>query len=133
MFWVDPDLKEVVIDVMAIQRCILNLISNAIDACNEKEKGTVKVSTKLWKNKRNFKISISDNGKGIKKKNIEKIFQIFFSTKGIKGTGLGLAVTQKIIQEHNVKIKVNSTLGKGTTFSVTLPFTEVNLNFQDGA
>jgi signal transduction histidine kinase len=115
-----PDLGQVVLDPKGIYRCILNLVSNAIDAC-DKPKGLVKISTYLLKADDRVEISISDNGCGISEENLRNIFKVFFSTKGSKGTGLGLAVTQKIISEHGGEIRVESELGVGTKFTITLP------------
>jgi len=71
---------------------------------------------------RNFiEITVSDNGCGIKQDDLDKIFDPFFSTKGQKGTGLGLSVIWGIIDNHKGKITVNSTLGKGTNFTIHLP------------
>jgi two-component system NtrC family sensor kinase len=66
-------------------------------------------------------IAVSDDGRGISKENLEKIFEPFYTTKGQKGTGLGLAVIWGIIDNHNGSINVKSELGKGTTFTVRLP------------
>ena len=68
-----------------------------------------------------YSITILDNGCGICEKDREKLFQIFFSTKGSKGTGLGLAVTHKIITEHDGTIDVESEVGQGTKFTIKLP------------
>ena len=68
-------------------------------------------------------IELADTGCGIKEEDIKNIFNPFFTTKP-QGTGLGLAVTHKIIQEHNGKIKVESTWGIGTTFKIYLPVEE---------
>jgi two-component system nitrogen regulation sensor histidine kinase GlnL len=65
-------------------------------------------------------IDISDDGPGIGKEQLEHIFTPFFTTK-TKGTGLGLAICHKIVSEHRGMIKIDSVLGKGTTFSVMLP------------
>jgi len=71
---------------------------------------------------KNFvEIKISDNGSGINKEELDKIFDPFFSTKGQKGTGLGLSVIWGIIDNHKGKISVESTVGKGTTFTIHLP------------
>jgi two-component system nitrogen regulation sensor histidine kinase GlnL len=65
-------------------------------------------------------IDIGDDGPGMEKEQLERIFTPFFTTKS-KGTGLGLAICQKIVSEHRGMIKVDSELGKGTTFSAMLP------------
>ena len=67
---------------------------------------------------------MSDTGCGISADNLQKIFDPFFSTKGAKGTGLGLAVAWGIIEKHNGRIEVESEVGKGTTFRVLLPLEE---------
>jgi len=115
-----PDLGEMLMDPRGIYRCILNLVSNAIDACDKPE-GLVKISTHLLDAGDRLEISVSDNGCGISEENLRRIFRVFFSTKGSKGTGLGLAVTQKIISEHGGDIRVESELGLGTRFIITLP------------
>jgi signal transduction histidine kinase len=99
---------------------VLNLVSNAIYACNEKDSGKVSIQTSIDKEE-NLHINVTDNGIGISKENLKYIFDVFFSTKGSKGTGLGLAVTKKIINEHLGKIEVESDVGKGSKFSITLP------------
>ncbi len=70
---------------------------------------------------RRVQISISDNGPGIPEEDIPHIFDLFHSTKGARGTGLGLAVTKKIIDEHNGEIKVSSKVGQETTFTIIIP------------
>ena len=115
-----PDLRQVILDPKGIYRCILNLVSNAIDAC-DKSKGIVKIVTHVPKTDNCFEISVSDNGCGISEESLKNLFKVFFSTKGSKGTGLGLAVTQKIISEHGGDIKVESELDVGTKFIITLP------------
>jgi signal transduction histidine kinase len=117
-------------DPKGIHRCLLNLISNAIFACGNKGGGRVNVSTKL-NNEGALQIIVSDNGIGISKENLDHIFDVFFTTKGSKGTGLGLAVTKKIISEHYGNIEVQSRLNVGTKFKVVLPdFNCENLAFK---
>ena len=118
-----PGLDNLDMDPTAMHRCLLNLICNAIDACMERDKnwqGVVTVTTdrpKGW----GVRFRVKDNGVGMDRKTQQKIFEDFFSTKGYKGTGLGLPVTQKIIEEHQGKLSLSSQLGKGTTFTVLLP------------
>jgi signal transduction histidine kinase len=116
----NTELSKVEVDPKGIRRCLLNLVSNAIDAYEGQQEGLVKVFTELVNN-RSFKINISDNGCGMPDEIKEKLFQVFFSTKGSRGTGLGLSVTHKIITEHKGRIEVDSAVGKGTTFTIILP------------
>jgi signal transduction histidine kinase len=115
-----PDVGELVFDPKAIYRCILNLVSNAIDA-SDKPTARVEISTQATKEDGRLRIRVSDNGQGIKEENLKNLFKAFFSTKGSKGTGLGLAVTQKIIVEHGGDIVAESKVGVGTTFTIALP------------
>jgi signal transduction histidine kinase len=114
----DENLKIVRVDRYRIERMLSNLIQNSIDAVEE-NKGIIKIKTKA--DNGSFKIIVEDNGCGIPEKNIDKIFDIFFTTKGSRGTGFGLAIVQKIVKEHNGKIEVSSKVGEGTIFTITLP------------
>ena len=117
----NPLLGEIVVDPNGIRRCLLNLVSNAVDACIDKGgKGHIEISTEASDGKI-FRIKVSDNGCGIQEKDRKKFFRIFFSTKGSKGTGLGLAVTHKIITEHKGTISIESEIGQGSTFTISLP------------
>lgn len=114
----DKKITAVRVDPQGIYRAALNLLVNAIDAC--KKGDSVELSSRLLP-KAHFEMKVSDTGAGIPSEDLPKIFQIFFSTKPESGTGLGLSVVEKIVREHNGKIDVKSRLGKGTTFTVTLP------------
>jgi two-component system NtrC family sensor kinase len=116
----DDQLGKVMLDGKAIYRGVLNLITNALDACPP-EGGKVEVKTHLLPNKEQFQIVVQDNGQGISEENLAKLGKAFFSTKGAEGTGLGLSVTYKVIEEHKGQILVDSKVGIGTTFTVTLP------------
>jgi signal transduction histidine kinase len=115
-----PDVGTVVLDPKGIYRCVLNLVGNAIDAC-DKDPGRVEIATRVNAEEPLLEIAVRDNGCGISEEHLRGLFKVFFSTKGSKGTGLGLAVTQKIIHEHEGRIRVESELDVGTTFVVTLP------------
>lgn len=114
----DEKLKIVKVDKYRIERMLSNLIQNSIDAVKENE-GIIKIKTNSLVN--SFQIIVEDNGCGIPEKNLDKIFDIFFTTKGSRGTGFGLAIVEKVVKEHNGKIDVFSKLGEGTTFTITLP------------
>jgi signal transduction histidine kinase len=100
-----------------LQQVFLNLLINARDAMPGGGKLTVSTSLTGF----HVCIRISDTGVGIAKEILEKIFKPFFTTKGEKGTGLGLAICSKIIAQHKGEIKVESEVGKGTTFAIFLP------------
>jgi signal transduction histidine kinase len=104
-----------------LNQVFMNLISNSADAIEAKS-GKLKLETKV--HCENIIISISDNGIGMSKEIIKKIFDPFFTTKEVgKGTGLGLSIVHGIIEKHNASIKVNSEIGKGTTFIIEIPIT----------
>ncbi|MCD6365894.1 MAG: FHA domain-containing protein [Planctomycetes bacterium] len=114
------DVPPIAADAEGLNQAFLNLISNAIDAVEDKI-GIVTVTSKYDADKHNVVVSVLDNGLGIEKDDLSNIFTPFYSTKGHKGTGLGLAVTKKVILEHHGRISIASKLGEGTTFTVTLP------------
>ncbi len=116
----DKDLGEVMLDGKAIYRGLLNLVTNALDA-SLPEKGKVEVKTRLLPEGKQFQVIVRDNGCGISEEYLAKLGKTFFSTKGSEGTGLGLSVTYKVIEEHRGNVQVDSKIGAGTTFTVTLP------------
>ena len=127
----DPNLKEAYLDRDGIHRVLLNLVSNAIDACSDdadtSKSWEVTVKTKIQTEAEGYQTTlfeVTDNGSGMTNEVMEKLFTRFFSTKGGRGTGLGLLNTQKIIHEHGGEITVESKDGKGATFSVKIPSSE---------
>ena len=117
-------------DANQIQQIIVNLLLNATDAIGENG-GTVALATALKSTDGvagtrtgEIEISVSDTGCGIPAAHLERLFEPFFSTKGRKGTGLGLAVAWGIVEQHNGRIEVESEVGKGATFRVLLPIGE---------
>ncbi len=105
-----------------LHQVFLNLIINAIQSFpNDKDKpGVITIMT--VKENSSFRIDIQDTGMGIPPELISRIFEPFFSTKGVdEGTGLGLSISQDILKAYGGTITVQSILGKGTTFSVHLP------------
>ena len=101
-----------------LSQVFLNLLVNASQAT--KDKGTINIS--LTNDGKQNIVKVTDSGCGIAPEIMAKIFDPFFSTKEVgKGTGLGLAISKEIINQHNGHIWVESTLGQGTTFTITLP------------
>ena len=118
----DATLPLVPADEEAIHRALLNIVGNAIDAVEERAPhGQVIVSTALEPEGGWVRIGVIDNGVGIPPHKVTEIFKPFVSTKGAKGTGLGLAVSRKILREHGGDIIVQSTAGKGTRMILRLP------------
>jgi signal transduction histidine kinase len=115
----DPKLPKIQADPQGVHRCLLNLLTNAIDALDE-DGGEVKISTQS-QGENEVLITVEDNGAGIPEKIRQRIFDVFFSTKGSQGTGLGLAVTKKIIEEHGGVIEAESTPGQGSKLTIKLP------------
>lgn len=109
------------IDEEGIHRAVLNLITNALDALAGFEGGLVQVETHYHKETDTLTITVRDNGPGISEEDLPGLFELFSSTKGSKGTGLGLPVSQKIVREHGGQIEVESKIGIGTTFRIEIP------------
>jgi two-component system NtrC family sensor kinase len=111
-----PSLKA---SASELQQVFFNLVNNAIDAMDN-QGGRLTISCR--KNQQYIVIKLSDTGKGIAEANLERIFDPFFTTKPVgKGTGLGLSICYGIIEKMGGKIEVQSSVGEGTTFTVTLP------------
>jgi two-component system NtrC family sensor kinase len=119
----DLSIDECYLDPNGLHRCLLNLVSNAIDACilDPQQDRAWSVEIRTRKEKDGIRLDVVDNGKGMTKEVQEKLFQRFFSTKGGKGTGFGLLVTRKIVEEHGGTVCFESSPGKGTTFTIRLP------------
>jgi nitrogen fixation/metabolism regulation signal transduction histidine kinase len=112
-----PDVEvESVVDHDHLKRALINLIDNALAAQNGK--GSISLTLKIANEV--ILISVADQGQGIEKEHINKIFEPYFSTKK-SGVGLGLAIVKKIIEEHNGDITLESSPGSGTTFLIRLP------------
>jgi PAS domain S-box-containing protein len=123
----DPNLGTVWIDPHSLHQSLSNLVSNAIDACvldEATDKARKVVVTTTRESDRRLRISVSDNGVGMDAEVQAKLFTAFFSTKGHRGTGLGLLVTRKLIEEHGGSIEVASRKGQGTTVTLWLPYRE---------
>jgi len=130
--------KTFEIDTQSIQSALINILENAIDACvkdtsksshkiifSAKEDTAKKDSSRRDDNdieeQKDIVFEISDNGTGMDSETLSKILTLFFSSKGKKGTGFGLFISERIIHQHNGKIEVKSTLGHGTRFRVRIP------------
>ncbi len=120
----DETMGTVDLDPRGIQEVMTNLVGNAIDACTLGEEVTpdpeVVITSRLLPDEK-ILLEVKDNGMGMDQDVRQKLFTIFFSTKGSRGTGLGLLLSQKIVQEHGGEIQVHSEPMKGSLFQVILP------------
>ncbi|MBW2310519.1 MAG: cache domain-containing protein [Deltaproteobacteria bacterium] len=129
------NLPTIILDRGQFQGVILNIILNALDATERG--GSITVSTGISVSasdagKRGVEISISDTGCGIPPENLDKLFDPFFTTKEVgQGTGLGLTVSYGIVQRHGGTIRVQSEVGRGTTFTIWIPVEEGNGEGED--
>lgn len=135
-----PDLPAVDIDPIEMEQVLVNLILNARDAMPQG--GQLVVSTDVKERQPGVKIgsddrqwvtiTVADTGSGIPEAFIDRIFEPFFTTKPT-GTGLGLASAQGIVRQHNGDIRVQSTIGKGTQFTIYLPPSHRNPAIDEGS
>ncbi len=117
---INAALPDVSLDAAGIRRMLHNLIWNALEACHndkEKKQHLVRVNTDYF-DKQQFMFEISDNGIGMDQDTRRNMLEEFFSTKGSDGTGLGLAVVEKVVNKHGGRIEVISEPGVGTTFKI---------------
>jgi PAS domain S-box-containing protein len=123
---VAPDLPEVVCDAEGIRSVVMDLISNALDACSWKqydpsEKPEVVMRVVPAVQPGHIEIQVQDNAEGMTEEVRKRVFTPFFSTKEKKGTGMGLAVVARIVESHEGDTYVESEPGEGATFRVSLP------------
>lgn len=116
----EPNIPDLMFDADLLHRAVLNVLSNAIDACEKRDHGRVVVSTRYFADSQRVCVIVDDNGEGIAAADIKKIFSVFESRKGARGTGLGLPVSQKILREHGGDVTVESTLGVGSRFTLEI-------------
>jgi signal transduction histidine kinase len=124
---VERDHPAVPLDPDGLHQILVNLLSNALDAV-EQNTGLIRVVCRYDADNRQTVIEVIDNGAGIQPAIMPHLFELFHSTKGNRGTGIGLAVTKKIVDEHEGAISVKSTPGEGTTFTVRLPVYHAKLS-----
>lgn len=108
-------------DAEGVHRAVLNIVGNALDAVEGQDEGAVEISTGQTDDGTDVWVDVADNGPGIPEEQLATLFSLFESTKGARGTGLGLAVSQKIMREHGGDIIVESELNRGSRFRLIWP------------
>ena len=117
------DVPQIYVDKRQVKEAINNLISNAIDAMPDGGTLTIATNVDSLKGKNFVTVKVTDTGVGISKENLLVIYEPFFTTKiAKKEIGLGLSITRKIVEGHGGFIKVDSSVGKGSTFSLFFPY-----------
>ena len=120
---IQKELPKGAFDRFQIIQVFANVIKNAVEAT--KDRGTIEISAAASTRKPFLIVKITDTGEGIEAEHLDRIFDPFFSTKQAgRGTGLGLSIAHSIIEAHRGKIRVESTLGKGTTFVIHVPMAQ---------
>ena len=120
--WAPPtDVPQLLFDPEALSRAILNVVTNALDAVEDRDGAAVTIHVECDTAAERVRVIVGDNGEGMAPETIAEIFNLFVSTKGARGTGLGLTVSRKILREHGGDIRVTSRPGEGSTFVLEFP------------
>jgi signal transduction histidine kinase len=110
------------VDAAMLRSALINLLENAADACAaEGSDKSYRTVFGIEANAEVVGILVEDNGIGMTPEQLKNLFTVFFSTKGSKGTGLGLFITDKIIRQHGGTIAVDSAVGRGAKFGIMIP------------
>jgi two-component system NtrC family sensor kinase len=124
------DMPPIPLDPGGIHQAMMNVLMNALEAAPPK-KGVITIKTQYDATRHAARIAVSDNGPGIDPAEQELVFEAFTSSKGHRGTGLGLTVTRKIVEEHGGTVELESQPGEGTTITITLPSDRGDLDASD--
>ncbi len=118
----DPEIGEFDADRLAVRSLLINLLENSLDACRvDDKKSEHKVVFRCSGQSDSVTFELSDDGIGMDRETREKAFSLFFTSKGVKGTGLGLFIANKIANAHGGRLELESELGHGTRIAVVLP------------
>ncbi len=126
----NEELIEFEIDAEFLHSALINILDNAVDACiADQANRSHKIVFVVKQDKENVIFDVHDNGIGMDSETKENIFNLFFSSKGSKGTGFGLFISDSIIKQHKGVINVNSAIGKGTRFNIKIP--KIHMDYKE--
>ena len=117
----DDRMPDLTFDPEGLHRAILNVLTNGIDACDGRGDGRVEIRTAILPDQELARVVVQDNGIGIPTEDLDRVFKVFESHKGSRGTGLGLSVSQKILREHGGEILLESEPDAGSQFTLQFP------------
>lgn len=120
------DICSVELDTQGIQECLENLVSNALDALKTSENGEKSARMETYLNESELVYEVYDSAEKIPDEVLRRLYEMFFSTKGANGSGLGLAVTRKIVKEHGGRLELDQTMNRGKVFRIALPCKKLN-------
>ena len=115
------DLPWLLFDPEGLSRAILNVVTNALDAVEGRPRAAVTITATADRDAGLVRVRVADNGAGMTPETLAEIFNLFASTKGSRGTGLGLTVSRKILREHGGEIHASSRIDEGSTFVLEFP------------
>jgi signal transduction histidine kinase len=119
---VEKELGRFAVDGDYLRAGLANILENAIDACEQTgAEAACRIEFTVTADAEQVHFQVSDTGVGMDAKTVERLFSVFFSTKGRSGTGLGLFVANQVVEQHGGRITVQSKPGKGTTFRIDVP------------
>jgi signal transduction histidine kinase len=119
---IDPNLGRFAIDNVVLSAAMVNILENAVDACLEDHSKEIhKVTFRARPDASGVFFEIEDNGIGMQPDTLSRLFSVFFSTKGSRGTGLGLFIAKKAVDQHGGRIGAVSEPGQGSTFRIWIP------------
>jgi PAS domain S-box-containing protein len=119
---INQNMGEFEVDPSLLRAAMTNILDNAIEACIENPHiSNPEIKLKAWHSQNEIRFSITDTGSGLQKEAISHLFDLFYSSKGRAGTGIGLFMTKKAVQKHGGTIQVTSEPAKGTRFQIAIP------------
>ena len=119
---IDSETGDLEVDPGVVSSALINILENALDACLvDKAKKNHEISFTVSKADNDVLFEVQDNGIGMNRETMDSMFTLFFSSKGTRGTGLGLFISDRIIRQHNGSIIVESEPGKGAHFMIRIP------------
>ncbi len=127
---IPKDLGEIDVDPKWMEASLVNFLENAVDACmSDRDKTDHRITFQVSKNSKNqICFTITDNGIGMDTETKNKMFTLFFTSKGSQGTGLGLFIAHRVVKYHGGTVDVESELGKGSQFYICIPFQKPKTN-----